>query len=50
VVGNFSKRTVTYKLPDWADDGEVLLDNYGDYAKRKGSIRLNPYQAFVIEK
>ena len=50
VVGNFSKRTVTYKLPDWADDGEVLLDNYGDYAKRQGSIRLNPYQAFVIEK
>ena len=50
VAANFSKKTVSYKLPEWAADASILLNNY-DAADLKGSTAtFKPYQAMVIER
>ena len=50
VAGNFSKKRVTYRLPEWVEDAEVLLNNYKSLNVSEGKITLEPYQAVVWEK
>ena len=49
VVGNFSKKNVTYKMPDWVKEGKVLISNY-DIPDLKDELLLKPYQTLVIGK
>ncbi|MBQ4424161.1 MAG: alpha-glucosidase [Lachnospiraceae bacterium] len=50
VAGNFSKKPVRCRLPDWVNGGVVLLNNYGTVSEKGGSVLLQPYQAVVWEK
>ena len=49
VAGNFSKQTVKYKLPDWANGARILLNNYEALWEENDRILLKPYQALVWE-
>ncbi|MBE6116815.1 MAG: glucohydrolase, partial [Erysipelotrichaceae bacterium] len=49
VIGNFSKKTVKYVLPEWIGHGEVILNNYDELKKDGLSVELKPYQAMVLE-
>ena len=48
IAGNFSKKQANYKLPDWVNSSNVLLNNYPDLAVKDGVITLKPYQAVVF--
>ena len=48
IAGNFSRRKTTYRLPEWLDDPEILLDNYGDTEIKDNTVTLEPYQALVL--
>ena len=50
VTGNFSGRTVTYRLPAWVSDADLLISNYDSLEKDGDTITLKPYQAAVFEK
>ena len=50
VAGNFSKKKVIYRLPEWVEETEVLLNNYKSLNVSEGKITLEPYQAVVWEK
>ena len=50
VAGNFSKRTTKYKLPDWVNTSEIMLNNYPDLVINDRVISLKPYQAVVFGK
>ena len=49
VVGNFSKKEVTYRLPELVKSDAVLINNYEDLIKDGQTIKLKPYQALVFE-
>mgnify|MGYP002514413219 CR=1 FL=1 len=49
VVGNFSKKEVTYRLPELVKSDTVLINNYEDLIKDGQTIKLKPYQALVFE-
>ena len=49
IIGNFSNKNATHKLPEWLKNSEVLINNYDDEIKDKTSISLKPYQAIVFE-
>lgn len=49
IVGNFSNKNTTYKLPDFVLNNEVLINNYDDVVINESSISLKPYQAIVFE-
>ena len=49
VAGNFSKQTVKYKLPDWANGARILLNNYEALWEENDRILLKPYQVLVWE-
>ena len=48
VAGNFSKKTANYKLPDWVNPSNILLNNYPALAVKDDVIILKPYQAVVF--
>ena len=50
IVGNFSGKPATYKLPAWLNGGCVLLNNYGMLNRSGRTVVLEPYQAIVVEK
>ncbi len=47
VAGNFSRKTVAYTLPVWAEGAELLLNNYDSVQQSGRSVTLKPYQALV---
>lgn len=49
VAGNFSKKEVTYRLPELVKSDTVLINNYEDLIKDGQTIKLKPYQALVFE-
>ncbi len=49
VIGNFSKKSVKYVLPEWIRHGEIILNNYDELKKDGVNIVLKPYQAMVLE-
>ena len=49
VVGNFSKKEVTYRLPELVKSDAVLINNYEDLIRDGQTIKLKPYQALVFE-
>ena len=46
VVGNFSKKTVSYQLPEWIRS-KVLINNYDNLKQNEQTVELKPYQAVV---
>ena len=48
VAGNFAKKTVKYKLPDWVNPSNILLNNYDVLNNENGVVTLKPYQAVVF--
>lgn len=50
VVGNFSKKTVRYTLPEWLKDAEIMLNNYDSLDRNGPAVTLKPYQAVVMEE
>jgi oligo-1,6-glucosidase len=50
VAGNFSKRPVRYRVPDWVKGASVLLSNYETLSDKDGALLLQPYQAVVWEE
>ena len=48
IAGNFSKKQTNYKLPDWVNSSNILLNNYPDLAVKDGVVTLKPYQAVVF--
>jgi oligo-1,6-glucosidase len=50
VVGNFSRKTVRYKLPEEAKGMSVLLNNYPEVNEKDGTIVLEPYQALLYQE
>ena len=48
VVGNFSKGTVSYNLPEWVR-GEVIINNYEQLKQSGQTVELKPYQAVVFK-
>ncbi len=50
VAANFCARSTAYRMPEWVQGAEVLLNNY-DRADISGTvIRFSPYQGVVFEK
>lgn len=49
VMGNFSRRTVSFRMPEGYDYAEVLLNNYDSLKFSKGRAVLKPYQAVVLQ-
>ena len=49
VVGNFSKKKVSYDIPIWAVR-KILINNYDKLTVRGTTITLEPYQAVVFEE
>ena len=49
VLANFSRRTVSYQLPEQLAEGTVLLTNYPQLENNGTTLKLNPYQAAVIQ-
>ena len=49
VAGNFSRKTVEFRLPDWTVNSEILLNNYDTADIRNGVITLKPYQAIIMK-
>ena len=49
VVGNFSRKTVKYNLPDWIADAEIKINNYEELQKNGLQVIFKPYQAVVLE-
>ncbi|MBQ1341440.1 MAG: hypothetical protein IIY33_03040, partial [Erysipelotrichaceae bacterium] len=49
VMGNFSKKTVKYVLPEWIKYGKIILNNYDELKKDGIDVELKPYQAVVME-
>ena len=49
VIGNFSKRKVTHKIPEWLKDSNIILNNYDNQIDDKLNITFEPYQAIVFE-
>ena len=50
VVGNFSRKTVRYKLPEETKGMSVLLNNYPEVTGKDGTIVLEPYQALLYQE
>ncbi|MDO4198780.1 MAG: alpha-glucosidase [Erysipelotrichaceae bacterium] len=50
VLGNFSSRTVKYKLPEEFGESDILLKNYPDLNKENEELILRPYEAIAFEK
>ena len=50
IVGNFSKKTVRYRLPEKYKDYKLILNNYETLSKEEGVITFKPYQALVLKK
>lgn len=50
VIANFSKTSVSYTLPAWVEEADLLLNNY-DSLERKGTkVKFAPYQALIYER
>ena len=49
ILGNFTDKTVTYQLPSWTENGQLLLNNYSELNKDKLTVTLKPYQAIIME-
>lgn len=49
ILGNFTNKTIKYELPEWAANGNLLLNNYEEFIKENQTLTLKPYQAIVIE-
>ena len=50
IVGNFSKKTVRYRLPERYKDYKAVLNNYETLSKEESVITFQPYQALVLKK
>jgi oligo-1,6-glucosidase len=50
VCGNFSAHAADYRVPAWAADAEVLLNNYETLDVKGRKIRLQPYQAVIFRE
>ncbi|MBQ6654590.1 MAG: alpha-glucosidase [Erysipelotrichaceae bacterium] len=48
VLANFSKKPISWQLPEWVKDGEVLINNYPQLDRDGLTVRLQPYQSAVI--
>ena len=49
ICGNFTNKDVTFQLPDWLANCQVLLNNYDSAAIKDGQVILKPYQALVLQ-
>ena len=45
VVGNFSRKTVKYTLPDWTADAEIKINNYEELQKNGLQVIFKPYNS-----
>ena len=48
VVGNFSNKEVSYKLPVWIIHSKILINNYDEMKLNDMVVTLRPYQAIVM--
>ncbi len=48
VAGNFSRRTVTYRLPEAFAGLQIRISNYDGAEQKGGELTLKPYQAVVL--
>lgn len=49
IAANFSKRNVTYLIPDRVRDGKILINNYENVEQKGLSVNFRPYQVLVFE-
>ena len=49
IAANFSKRKVTYGMPEWVRDAALLINNYESVEQNGSSVTFRPYQALVFE-
>ncbi|MBR4461435.1 MAG: alpha-glucosidase [Erysipelotrichaceae bacterium] len=50
IVGNFSKKQVSYRIPEEMKDMKVLLNNDPELAEKDGTLALKPYQALIFQE
>ena len=49
IVGNFSKKNVSYRLPEWLNKRVKLLDNCNEADDDSLTLKLKPYQAIIYK-
>lgn len=50
VMGNFSRRRASFRMPGGYEFAEVLLNNYDSFQFSEGKAVLKPYQTVVLQK
>ena len=50
IAANFSKRKVSYQLPEWVRGSRLLLNNYESVEQNNLSVTFKPYQSMVFEE
>ena len=50
IAANFSKRKVSYQLPEWVRGCRLLLNNYESVEQNNLSVMFKPYQSVVFEE
>ncbi len=50
VAANFSKKNVSFDLPEWVSGADLLINNYEGFDKAGKAVSFQPYQVLVFDK